>query len=94
MIKGHNATLQCKVYANPVPDVRWTKDGGEVKITDQRISVSFTGNTSSLTIANVVQGDQGLYRCVANSSLNTITSYPGILTVHREFLIAISFTGF
>jgi len=89
VIKSQNATLQCKVYGNPVPDVSWTKDGGEVNIADQRISVSFTGNTSSLTIANVVQVDQGLYRCVANNSVNTTTSHSGTLTVHCEFLIVL-----
>ena len=94
MIERQSVTLQCEVYGNPVPDVSWTKDGGAVNIADQRISVSFTGNASSLTIANVVQGNQGLYRCVANNSVNTVTSYPGILTVHRELLITFSFTGF
>ena len=81
--------MQCKVYGNPVPDVRWTKDGEAVNIADQRINVSFTGNTSSLTIGSVVQADQGPYRCVANNSLNTVTSYPGTLTVHCECLIVL-----
>ena len=90
VIKGQNVSLQCKVYGNPVPDVRWTKDGQAVNIADQRISVSFTGNTSSLTIVSVVQADQGLYRCVANNSINyTITSYPGTLTVHCECFIVL-----
>jgi len=90
MIVGQNTILQCKVYGNPAPDVRWTKDGEAVNIADQRISVSFTGNTSSLTIVDVAQAEQGLYRCVANNSVNTTTSYPGILTVHCEYLRAAS----
>lgn len=88
MTEGKSVTLQCKVYGNPAPDVRWTKDGDAVNIADpSRISVSLTGNTSSLTIVSVVQEDQGLYRCVANNSINTVTSYPGTLTVHCEFLL-------
>lgn len=94
MIEGQNVSLECDVYGNPVPDVRWTKDGGAVNITDPRISVSFTGNASSLTIVSVVQVDQGPYRCVANNSMNTVTSYPGTLKVYCEFLIAFSFTGY
>ena len=87
MIKGQNVILQCEVYGNPAPNVSWTKDGEAVNITDQRISVSLTGNTSSLTIVSVVQADQGLYRCVANNSVNTVTSSPGTLVIHCEFLI-------
>ena len=90
MIKGQNVNLQCTVSGNPLPDVIWKKDDEEaVNIADQRISVSFTGNTSSLTIVSVVQADQGLYRCVANNSINTVTSYPGILTVHCECFIVL-----
>jgi len=88
VIERQNVTLQCEVYGIPAPDVRWTKEGGAVNIADQRINVSLAGNTSSLTIVNVVQADQGLYRCVANNSINiTVTSYPGTLTVHCEYLI-------
>ena len=76
MTKGQNVTLECEVYGIPAPDVRWTKDGDAVNIADQRIGVSFTGNTSSLTIASVVQADQTLHRCVANNSIDTVTSYP------------------
>ena len=65
--------------------MRWTKDGEALDISAvPRLSVSLTANTSSLTITNVVKGDQGLYRCVANNSVNTSTSDPGILTVHCE----------
>ena len=89
MIEGQNITLQCEVYGIPAQDVRWIKDGEAVNITDQRISISFTGNTSSLTIVSVVQADQGVYRCVANDSVFTVTSYPGTLTIHCEFLIVL-----
>jgi len=91
VIEGQNIALQCKVYGIPAPDVRWTKDGEAVNIADQRISVSFTGNTSSLKIISVVQADQGLYSCVANNSLNTVTSYPGTLAVH--FVPEVRITG-
>jgi len=84
VIKGQNGNLQCKVYGNPLPDVRWTKDGEAVNIADQRINVSSTGNTSSFKISSVVRADQGLYRCVANNSISNVTSSPGTLTVHCE----------
>ncbi len=83
--EGQDTTLNCEFNGNPAPDVRWTKDEVELNISaDQRLSVSFTANTSSLTITKVVQADQGLYRCAANNSVNTSTSNPGELTVHCE----------
>ena len=89
--EGEDVNLQCEVSGNPIPDVRWTKDGEAVNIRDQRINVSFMGNTSILRIVSVVQADQGLYRCVANNSVNTTTSYPGSLTVHCEYLNIVFF---
>ena len=78
--------MSCTVYGDPEPVVRWTKDGNELNIAaEQRLNVSFTANTSSLTITSVIKADQGLYRCVANNSVNTSTSNPGLLTVHCEY---------
>ena len=89
--EGQDVNLQCEVNGNPVPDVRWTRDGNAVNTGDQRINVSISvmGNTvtSSLRLVSVVRADQGLYRCVANNSLNTTNSYPGTLTIHCEYLI-------
>ena len=80
-----NLTLDCTVYGNPTPDVKWTKDGHDLS-ENQRINVSdFKGNTSSLTITNIVRGDEGRYRCVANNSVNTTTSAPGKLIVNCEY---------
>ncbi|CAH3163905.1 unnamed protein product [Pocillopora meandrina] len=80
-----NLTLNCTVNGNPTPDVKWTKDGIDIS-ENQRIIVSdFKGNTSSLTITNIVRGDEGQYRCVANNSVNTTTSAPGKLTVNCEY---------
>ena len=90
--EGQNVTLNCTVNGNPTPVVRWTKDSEALDIpADQRLSVSFTSHTSSLIIASVVKADQGLYRCVANNSANTSTSYPGMLTVHCEYFDKLEF---
>ena len=66
--------------------MRWTKDGEALDIsTEQRLNVSLSANTSRLTLSNVVRADHGLYRCVANNSVNTATSDPGILIVYCEY---------
>ena len=86
-IEGENVTLNCTVYGNPKPDVKWTKDGETLDISgNQRLSVSnLTANTSSLTITNIVREDEGQYSCVANNSVHTATSYPGMLRVHCKY---------
>ena len=83
--QNRNLTLNCTVNGNPTPDVKWTKDGIDIS-ENQGISVSnFSGDTSSLTIINIVRGDEGQYRCVANNSVNITTSSPGKLTVNCEY---------
>ena len=84
-------TLDCTVYGNPTPDVKWTKDGHDI-LENQRINVSdFKGNTSSLTITNVVRGDEGRYRCLANNSVNITTSAPGKLIVNCEYYFRLQY---
>ena len=86
-----NLTLDCTVYGNPTPDVKWTKDGHDLS-ENQRINVSdFKGNTSSLTITNIVRGDEGQYRCVANNSVNATTSAPGKLIVNCEYYFRLQY---
>ena len=86
-----NLTLDCTVYGNPTPDVKWTKDGHDIS-ENQRINVSdFKGNTSSLTITNIVRGDEGQYRCMANNSVNTTTSAPGKLIVNCEYYFRLQY---
>ena len=86
-----NLTLDCTVYGNPTPDVKWTKDGHDLS-ENQRINVSdFKGNTSSLTITNIVRGDEGRYRCMANNSVNTIISAPGKLIVNCEYYFRLQY---
>ncbi|XP_068713160.1 muscle, skeletal receptor tyrosine protein kinase-like [Montipora foliosa] len=80
-IKGENVTLRCKVYGNPVPDVKWTKDEKYISGNERMIVSDFGANTSSLTITDIVPGDTGQYRCVANNSVADATSSPGNILV-------------
>ncbi|XP_068759297.1 fibroblast growth factor receptor 4-like isoform X2 [Montipora capricornis] len=80
-IKGENVTLRCKVYGNPVPDVKWTKDEKYISGNERMIVSDFGANTSSLTITDIVPGDTGQYRCMANNSVADATSSPGNILV-------------
>ena len=89
-IKGENVTLRCKVYGNPVPDIKWTKDEKYISGNERLIVSDFGANTSSLTITDIVPGDTGQYRCVANNSVADATSSPGNILVKCECYFFVS----
>ena len=82
-LEGQTAVFNCVVGGYPTPDVAWEKDGVELNVAvHARLSVSFNNGNHQLIISNVQQSDAGQYRCVANNSLDTATSFSATLTVH------------
>ena len=82
-LEGQTAVFNCVVGGYPTPDVAWEKDGVELNVAAHaRLSVSFNNGNHELIISNVQQSDAGQYRCVANNSLDTATSFSATLTVH------------
>ena len=82
-LEGQTAVFNCVVGGYPTPDVAWEKDGMELNVAAHaRLSVSFNNGNHQLIISNVQQSDAGQYRCVANNSLDTATSFSATLTVH------------
>ena len=77
--------FNCVVAGYPTPDVAWTKNEAELNVAaDARLRVSSNDGNHQLTISNVQQSNAGQYRCVANNSLATVTSFSATLTVHCE----------
>ena len=78
---GDNVTLQCTWDANPVPRVRWTREGDDVAL----------AQSDTLTLENVQQTDSGSYECqasVANVSCSPL--YAGSISIlgsklHRKY---------
>ena len=82
-VEGQTAVFNCVVAGYPTPDAAWTKNEAELNVAaDARLNTSFNDGNHQLTISNVQQLDAGQYRCVANNSLDTVTSSPATLTVH------------
>ncbi|XP_076007425.1 hemicentin-1 [Genypterus blacodes] len=61
----HNITLTCKASGNPVPEIRWLKDG-QLLVSDRRHQVLSHGRFLQITAAQV--GDTGRYSCLASNS--------------------------
>uniref|UniRef100_A0A3P9IQ15 Neural cell adhesion molecule L1 n=1 Tax=Oryzias latipes TaxID=8090 RepID=A0A3P9IQ15_ORYLA len=75
--RGMSARFDCKVKHDKslIPIMTWLKDRGELP-DDERFEV----DSDSLTIKNVVEGDEGTYTCMMKTSLDQ-DSASAVLTV-------------
>ena len=75
---GGNFTLTCSALADPNPTFTWRFQGNKISASEKHVIVS-SRTQSSLTVNNVVIGDDGLYSCSAsnrfgsNSTASTVT---------------------
>ncbi|XP_045064758.1 neuronal cell adhesion molecule isoform X6 [Coregonus clupeaformis] len=78
--RNRKAVFECKVKHDPtlIPTMTWLKDNGELP-DDER----FVVDTDSLTIKDVTEGDEGIYTCVMNTTLDQ-DSASAMLTVVEE----------
>ena len=90
-IRTDTVTFICTVIAVPTANITWERDnsslssGGRYNIST--ISGVMVGNlfqtSSTLTISDVQEENQGAYRCTASSNDRTVMA-TGILTVQGE----------
>ncbi|XP_044170543.1 LOW QUALITY PROTEIN: hemicentin-1-like, partial [Acropora millepora] len=85
--EGDNVTLSCHATGNPKPTISWTIDGSTVNI-KVHPRVSLGPDNKQLTVRNVKRTDSNhQYRCLANNSVETITSDAASLNVQCEYHI-------
>ncbi|XP_015750203.1 PREDICTED: protein sax-3-like, partial [Acropora digitifera] len=79
--EGDNVTLSCHATGNPKPTISWTIDGSTL-IIKVHPRVSLGPDNKQLTLRNVNRTDSNhKYRCLANNSVETITSGAASLNV-------------
>lgn len=61
------AIFNCKLKGSPAPEVRWTKDGLPLQMSDYIIE-----NEDHLRIMGLVTSDSGFYQCHASNELGSI----------------------
>ncbi|KAJ1353882.1 hypothetical protein KIN20_010652 [Parelaphostrongylus tenuis] len=72
---GGAIDLECKVTGEPMPQVKWSKDGGPI-LEDSRYvwEVDEAKGTYQLRITSVTLNDEGTYRCVATNESGSATT--------------------
>ncbi|CAD5230066.1 unnamed protein product [Bursaphelenchus xylophilus] len=61
-VRGTTGVLDCPARGYPHPDIRWFKDGEYIEPSDK-----YKIYRNQLSIFNVADEDEGLYRCVASN---------------------------
>ncbi|GMR57574.1 hypothetical protein PMAYCL1PPCAC_27769, partial [Pristionchus mayeri] len=65
--QGAPATFQCTVTGEPVPTIKWFKDGAPLP-NDGRYAASSSGGQHSLSVEKTLPQDVGVYECVAKNA--------------------------
>ncbi|XP_049579479.1 neuronal cell adhesion molecule isoform X9 [Syngnathus scovelli] len=78
--RGKSVVFECKVKHDPslVPAMTWLKDDGELP-DDER----FVVDADSLTIADVMESDAGVYTCIMNTTLDHDSASAELTVVER-----------
>ncbi|KJH44301.1 immunoglobulin I-set domain protein [Dictyocaulus viviparus] len=78
--------LECKVTGEPMPQVKWSKDGGPIwEDTRYTWEIDEAKGTYHLRITSVNLNDEGTYRCVATNESGSATT-KSFISVDDQFL--------
>lgn len=83
--EGDVMRLEGKVDGNPLPNIKWMKDGQELLLDDRmKLDIKDDG-TVVLTIKDVKASDQGKYELVATNGSGTVTSASDVKVAGKNF---------
>lgn len=83
VLDGYPVSFDCVVTGQPVPSVRWFKDGRVLEEDDHYMISEDQQGGHQLIITAVVPADMGVYRCLAENSAG-VSSTKAELRVDRE----------
>uniref|UniRef100_A0A1I7Y7A4 Ig-like domain-containing protein n=1 Tax=Steinernema glaseri TaxID=37863 RepID=A0A1I7Y7A4_9BILA len=72
--EGEQALFECKISGMPAPQVKWFKDGEELKPGDGVVIETLGDGTSRLKIDKAKVDDQGNYRVEATNNAGSMSS--------------------
>ena len=75
IIEGTNGSITCTATGYPVPTVVWQNSDGSSLSNGRLVSsspvISSTGISIELTVIGANRTDSGIYRCLANNTINS-----------------------
>uniref|UniRef100_A0A9J2P3W7 Immunoglobulin I-set domain protein n=1 Tax=Ascaris lumbricoides TaxID=6252 RepID=A0A9J2P3W7_ASCLU len=72
--EGDTLTLKCKVAGEPMPTIRWEKDGVELQKSDRLVMRAALDGTLTLRVLDTKKSDAGKYRVIATNSAGESSS--------------------
>ena len=89
--ESQSVTFKCSLEGKPKAEVTWWHGDTKVNTTNNNkyhVSSPSTvyNSEASLTINNLVKGDEGFYRCKVQNDLATVQSEFAYLTVDCEYM--------
>ncbi|XP_066996546.2 titin homolog isoform X2 [Anabrus simplex] len=83
-LRGSSIRLECQVRGDPIPQVRWYRDGTELDFRRDncpRFSTSFNGNLCVLEIKDLQDEDTGRYMCEATNKEGRVSTFARLMVV-------------
>lgn len=79
--EGETAAFECQVVGHPAPEVKWFKDGKELKASEHIEIISEPSGAQKLVVHEAKAEDQGNYKCEITNTAGSMSS-KAPLTVH------------
>ncbi|TKC37937.1 hypothetical protein EI555_001434, partial [Monodon monoceros] len=92
VLDGYPVSFDCVVTGQPMPSVRWFKDGRVLEENDHYMISEDQQGGHQLIITAVVPADMGVYRCLAENSVG-VSSTKAELRVDRECMLGFDGSG-
>ncbi|XP_074662623.1 protein Obscurin-like [Tubulanus polymorphus] len=65
--------FDCRCTSDPEPEIKWFKDGEELKV-DEKYAVEQKEGNFALIIHDLISEDEGVYKCTVTNALGTVSS--------------------
>lgn len=84
-VEGNPIVLECKINGEPLPDVKWYKDG-ELLLPSDRVKIeTYPDGTARLYIDKCHPGDEGIYRILAENPSGTANMKANVTVKSKHF---------
>ncbi len=84
MSQGGSCTLECQAPGKPLPELKWTKNGKEIKSTENLILESSTDGNHRLTLNNVQSDHAGQYIANVKHKIRTQQMIFNVIVTGKE----------